>query len=143
MHRKFREGMCRAHLRALQEWFKLSRAEHVDPGVGEHEDGRRVHLLARLAGASSRMILRLLVQNAEETALEGLAASVHPTRGELVVERQHFPLPLLLPFDQHELRVRVGDPSSRGGELAVVVFHQLGPASRVVCSAKIDIAPAI
>lgn len=142
MHRKFQEGMCRAHLRALQEWCKLSSIKEFQPMESE-EDGRCVNLLAKLMGGP-RMTLQLLVQNVKDAVLESLIVVLYVTGGKLALERSHVQLPLMVPYEQRRVHVNFRDPANQGGQLAVVVMKETGSKSSVVvCSANIDISPTI
>ena len=144
MYEKFREGICRVHLRALQEWIKLSSAERVQPEVAAEEDRRCVRLFAKVMGGATRMVLQLLVQNATDAALESLVVLLYVTSGKLLLERSHVQLPLMLPHDQQRVLVHFRDSSNQGGQITVVILReQTNSKSTVVCSAKIDISPTI
>lgn len=147
MHAKFQEGMCRVHLRALQEWSKISCIKEIRPS--EFEENRRcVHLLAKLTGGASRMILQLLVQNVKDAVLESLTVMLYVTCGKLVLERSHIELPLMIPYDQHQVHINFRDPPNKGGQITVFIttepsLNASKSTSVVVCSAKIDISPSI
>ncbi|EFX84297.1 hypothetical protein DAPPUDRAFT_314992 [Daphnia pulex] len=153
MYRQFQEGICRLHLRALQEWMNVSSntvdKTDVGPLDSVPEEKRCVHLVAKLLGSGSRFMLHLLLQNISETVIDNLTVMLQATEGKLSLERSCVKLAMLLPNTQNWIKISVRDPMSQGGQVIVMVTKDTEPDSEstirgfLVSSAKIYISPTI
>lgn len=153
MYQQFQEGLCRAHLRALQEHLQTGTKQLQQPAMME-EQRRCIHLLAKLSGSTgTRRQLQLLIQNISKQVIEGLTVMLHvnSTSNKLAIEEPSCRLVgLLLPSSEHWITVNVQDPTNQGGQVYIIVTKDLpdedgSPIIRgqVVYSAKVDIAPTI
>lgn len=96
-------------------------------------------------------MLHLLLQNISEQTIESLTIMLQVTDGSLVLERTYAKLYLLLPTNQHWIKMNVRDPTSQGGQVSVIVTKDMESSTHpkfstrgvVVCSAKISISPTI
>jgi hypothetical protein len=153
MYRQFQEGICRLHLRALQEWMNVSSntvdKTDVGPLDSVPDEKRCVHLVAKLLGSGSRFMLHLLLQNISETVIDNLTVMLQVTEGKLSLERSCVKLAMLLPNTQNWIKISVRDPMSQGGQVIVIVTKNTEPDSEstvrgfLVSSAKIYISPTI
>lgn len=152
MHRLFQEGICRIHLRALQEWSTVSaNPKDVQPLDTIADEKRCVHLVAKLMGSGSRFMLHLLIQNISDSVIESLTILLQVTDGQLVLERSSAKLSLILPSSHNWIKINVRDQTSQGGTISVIVIKEADPAGssgftdrgQVVCAAKISISPTI
>lgn len=149
MYQQFQEGMCRIHLRALQEWIGLSNSKEAQPIVDPEK--RCVHLMAKLLGSGPRLPLKLLIQNISNKVIDSLAIMMNVTSGKLSLEQSYKKLFLILPSAQEWISVNVRDQTNQGGQISVVV-SKLPPDDEsvshivyglIVYSVKIDISPTI
>lgn len=154
MYKLFQEGLCRAHLRALQDYLKLSSTKDVQPVVDGVEKPS-IHLLAKLTGsAGTRRQLQLLIQNTGQHVIESVDVMLHAegNNNELMtVEPSCRQVGLLLPSAQQWITVNVQDPTGQGGQVSIVVTKdvadevEVSPVvpGHVIYSAKVEIAPFI
>ena len=156
MYQLFQEGLCKAHLRALQEQMTGGNQQHhhQQPTIIE-EQRRCIHLLAKLTGsAGTRRQLQLLIQNISQKVIEGLTVMLQTNgNSKLTIEEPSCRLVgLLLPSNQYWITVNIQDATSQGGEVSIIVTQDLQDddassnnitQGQVVYSAKVDIAPAI
>jgi hypothetical protein len=154
MYQQFQEGICRLHLRSLQEWMNVS-SNNIDKADVEQlatvpDEKRCVHLVAKLLGSGSRFMLHLLLQNISETVIDSLTVMLQVTDGKLSLERSCVKLSLMLPNSQNWIKLNVRDPMCQGGQVLVMVTKDAEPDSTeltvrgfVVCSVKINISPTL
>ena len=153
MYQQFQEGICRLHLRSLQEWMNVSSNNIDKADVAQlatvADEKRCVHLVAKLLGSGSRFMLHLLLQNISETVIDSLTVMLQVTDGKLSLERSCVKLSLMLPNSQNWIKLNVRDPMCQGGQVLVMVTKDAEPDSEltvrgcVVCSAKINISPTL
>lgn len=147
MHRLFEEGMCRIHLRALQEWSNVSTNQaDIQPPAPYVPDEKPpcVHLVAKLLGSGSRFMLHLLLQNISDTIIENLTVFLQVTNGNLLLEHSSAKLSLILPTSQNWLKINARDPTNQGGTISVIVIKGVElDRGLVVCATKINISPNI
>jgi hypothetical protein len=149
MYQQFKEGICRIHLRALQEWKGLSNSGEAQPIVDPER--RCVHLMAKLIGSAPRLVLKLLIQNISNKVIDSLAIMMNVTSGKLSLEQSYKKLFLLLPSAQEWVSVNVRDLTNQGGQISVVVSKLPSDDESIsqivygliVYSVKIDISPTI
>ena len=153
MYQQFQEGICRLHLRALQEWMNgssnTSDKSDVEQLASVPDEKRCVHLVAKLLGFGSRFMLHLLLQNISETVIDSLTVMLQVTDGKLSLEHSYVKLSLMLPDSQNWIKINVRDSMSQGGKILVIVTKDAEPDSEltirgsVICSAQINISPNI
>lgn len=149
MFQQFQEGMCRIHLRALQEYIGLSNSSEAQPIIDPEK--RCVHLMAKLLGSGPRLVLKILIQNISEKVIDSLAIMMNVTGGQLSLEQSCKKVSLLLPCAQEWVSVDIKDLANQGGQISITV-SKLPPDNEsfsdivyglIVYSVKIDISPTI
>lgn len=160
MYKDFEEGLCRAHLRVLQEWQKISLKDvrSYQPSDLISIEKHSIHLVAKLSGsAGTRRQLQLLVQNTtNKQAIDSLTVMIHASNNKMMMDPSCREIGLLLPAAQQWITVNVLDPGGQGGQLAIIFVKDeenvttstinsssLNRSGHVIYSAKVDIAPSI
>ena len=101
MYQDFEEGLCRAHLRVLQEWQKISLKDvrSYQPSDLISTEKHSIHLVAKLSGsAGTRRQLQLLIQNTtNKQAIDSLTVMIHASNNKMMVDPSCREIGLLLP----------------------------------------------
>lgn len=153
MYKHFQEGICRIHLRALQEWTNTSSISNDNELIATEPNSKCIHLVAKLVGSGSRFMLHLLLQNISDQTIDSLTVILQVTDGRLLLERTFAKLSLILPTSQNWIKINVRDPTSQGGQVSVIVTKDMESTTNlnselitrgvVVCAAKINMSPTI